>query len=149
MSPEHDLEVQRCDEAGGSCGQVMVEAAITMLLLFVFVFAIFEAGRLIQTQQALTYAARAGARRSVAPLTKTLPGTLATDVEAVVNYWLATAHLTGATIAVDQAYTIPPAATTYTRVTVTYQYSVMTLSMFGMLNIPLTGQSLMRNETSK
>lgn len=131
-------------------GQALVEAALTMLLLFVFIFAIFEGGRLLQVRQTLTDAAREGARHSVAPLTQTLPGTLATpaDVEAVVRSYLAAASLgAGATVTVDQAVVV--GTTTFTRVTVTYPYRVMTLLMFGSLNMTLTGQSLMRNETSQ
>ncbi len=150
MSSGHGIEVYGADRASSSRGQVVVEAAMTMLLLLVFLFAIFEAGRLIQTQQALTDAAREGARRSIAPLTQTMPGTLPTrgDVEGVVRNYLAAASLRGATVVVevDQAVTISPAATTYTRVTVTYPYRAMTLLMFGSLNLTLTGQSLMRNE---
>jgi hypothetical protein len=40
--------------------KALTEAAMTMLLLFVAIFAIFEGGRLIQTQQMLTDAARFG-----------------------------------------------------------------------------------------
>ena len=127
----------------------MVEAAITMLLLFVFIFAIFEAGRLIQVQQTLTDAARAGARRSVAPLTRTDVLAAPANVRAVVQSFLeaASVHVPINDIVVDQA--VPIAGMTYTRVTVPYQYRVMTLLMFGSLNITLTGQSLMRNETSQ
>ena len=136
-----------------SQGQAVVEAAMTMLLLFVFIFAIFEAGRLIQVQQALTDAAREGARRSVAPLTKTMPGTLATpaDVEGVVRSYLDAASVSSAaaTVLVDQAVVFAGSPTQYTRVTVTYPYRIMTLLMFGNLNMTLTGQSLMRNETSQ
>jgi Flp pilus assembly protein TadG len=126
----------------------MVEGALTLLLLFVFIFAIFEGGRVLQVQQALTDAAREGARRSVAPLTQTLPGTLPTqaDVQGVVKSFLdaASIHVPLGNISVDQTVLI--GTTTFTRVTVTYPYRVMT---FGSLNMTLTGQSLMRNETSK
>ncbi len=131
-----------------SRGQAMVEAALTMLLLFVFIFAIFEGGRLLQVRQALSDAAREGARFAVAPLTQTLPGTLPTRDEVIgfVQSYLAAASIAGATIDPQQ---VTIGTTTFTRVTVTYQYRVMTISMFGMLNMTLTGQSLMRNETSK
>jgi Flp pilus assembly protein TadG len=132
-------------------GQALVEAAMTILLLLVCIFAIWEGGRVLQVQQALTDAAREGARRSVAPLTQTLPGTLATtsDVQGVVQSFLQAASISvpNGNITVDQGVTI--GTTTFTRVTVTYPYHVMTLSMFGSLNnMTLTGESLMRNETS-
>ncbi len=129
-----------------SSGQALVEAAMTILLLFVFIFAIFEVGRLIQVQQALTDAAREGARRSVAPLTRT--DILAPDVVEVVQTYLeaASVHVSPADIVVDNNVLI--GGTTYTRVTIHYSYRVMTLLMFGSLNKTLTGQSLMRNETN-
>jgi len=129
-----------------SRGQALVEAAMTILLLFVFIFAIFEVGRLIQVQQALTDAAREGARRSVAPLTRT--DTLAPDVVEVVQTYLeaASVHVSPADIVVNNNVLI--GSTTYTRVTIHYSYRVMTLLMFGSLNKTLTGQSLMRNETN-
>ena len=132
-------------------GQALVEGAMTLLLLFVFLFAIFEAGRFLQVQQALTDAARDGARRSVAPLTQT--STLASDVKAVVKSYLRTAsvYVQDTDITVDQAFpvTVEILPMTYTKVTVTYSYHIMTLSMFGAWNMTLTGQSLMRNETSQ
>ncbi len=139
-------------------GQAMVEAAMTMLMFFVFLFAIFEAGRFIQVRQALTDAAREGARRSVAPMTRTLPGDLpnAADVQGIVQSYLNAASIYVGTcsppcpcssgICVNQ--TLDIGGITYTKVTVSYPYQIMTLVMFGDLNMTLTGQSLMRNETS-
>ncbi len=150
MSKQAGNEKHTCT-LGDSSGQAIVEAALMMLLLFVFIFAIFEAGRMIQVQQTLTDAAREGARLSVAPLTQTLPGTMASDSDiiAFVQSYLAAASLnaSGANSAVERPVT--GGTTTYTRVTVTYPYKVMTLLMFGNLNMTLTGKSLMRNETSQ
>ncbi len=132
-------------------GQALVETALTLLLLWVFIFAIFEGGRLIQVQQTLTDAAREGARRAVAPLTQTLPGTMLTpaEVKTFVQSYLeaASVHIPSGNIVVNPAF--DDGIRTYTEVTVTCPYQVMTLSMFGMLNMTLTGQSRMRNETSK
>ena len=136
--------------SGTQSGQALVEGAFITLFLFVFLFAIFEGGRLIQVQQAVTDAAREAARRSIAPFTRT--STLATvgDVQGVAAAYLRAASLdnTLATITVNQNVTLSGSTTVYTRVTVTYPYRIMTLRMFGMLNINLTGNSLMRNETS-
>ena len=52
-------------------GTVIVETAFTVLLLFTFLFAIMEAGRLFNVQETLTDAAREGARFGVTPLTQT------------------------------------------------------------------------------
>ena len=134
----------------GFSGQAMVEGALVLLLLFVFLFAVFEVGRLIQVQQALTDAAREGARRSIVPLTKTSILPTPADVTSVVEAYLEAASLDKnlATITVDQSVILGGSTTQYSRVTVTYPYQVMTISMFGMLNMNLTGSSLMRNETS-
>ena len=134
----------------GCSGQAMVEGALVLLLLFVFLFAVFEVGRLIQVQQALTDAAREGARRSIAPLTQTSILPTPADVTGVVEGYLEAASLDKnlATITVDQSVTLAGSTTQYSRVTVTYPYQVMTIRMFGMLNMNLTGSSLMRNETS-
>jgi Flp pilus assembly protein TadG len=129
-------------------GQALTEAAMTMLLLFVAIFAIFEGGRLIQTQQMLTDAARYGARLSVAPLTQTSTLLTPAQIETQVKNFLQTAHLIPArsNVAVNQNVAVGTGV--FTRVTVTYDYRIMTLSMFGPLNMTLTGRSLMRNETS-
>ncbi len=131
-------------------GQAMVEGAFVLLLLFVFLFGIFEAGRIIQVRQALTDAARAGARRSVAPYTQTDVLAHDWDIRALVKDYLraGSIYVNDADISIDQSVVIAGDPTRYTRVTVTYPYRIMTIGMFGMLNINLTGQSLMRNETS-
>ncbi len=52
-------------------GTVIVEAAFTLLLLFTFLFGLMEIGRFISVQQALTDAAREGARARITPLSQT------------------------------------------------------------------------------
>ncbi len=130
-------------------GQALVEAAMTMLLLLVFIFAIFEAGRYLQVQQVLTDAAREGARRAVAPYTRTDTLLDQAGVEPFVQSYLEAASVHGALVTVTHGVTIGGATTSYCRVTVTYDYHVMTTLMFGSLNMTLTGQSLMREETSQ
>lgn len=139
-----------CEPASNSRGQVMVEGALVMLLLFVFLFAVFEGGRFLHVQQALTDAAREGARHSVAPFTRTSNLAPIVEIETMVKSYLAAASLDGtaATIVVERPLILPGATTEYTRVTVSYPYSPITLGMFGILNRTLTGRALMRNETS-
>ncbi len=134
---------------GDARGQALVEAAMTMLLLLVFIFAIFEAGRYLQVQQALTDAAREGARRAVAPYTRTDTLLDQAGVDPFVQSYLEAASIHGALVRVDHGVTIGGSTTSYCRVTVTYDYHVMTTLMFGSLNMTLTGQSLMREETSQ
>jgi hypothetical protein len=67
----------------------MVEVALTVLLFFLFAF---EGERLLQGSQTLTDPAmEEAARRSVAPMTQTLPGTLSdpNDVKGVIPSHLA------------------------------------------------------------
>jgi Flp pilus assembly protein TadG len=134
-------------------GSAMVEAALTLLTLLVLIFGIFEAGRMLNIQQTLTNAAREGARLSVLPLQG---GTdmLAPEaqVRSRVRTFLDASGLNGAVvpdgnILVDQAYN-PGGTTVYSRVTVTVPYRVLTISMFGLLEVNLQGQAMMRNETN-
>ena len=142
-------------------GAAMVEAALTMLTLLVLLFAIFEAGRMLNIQQTLANAAREGARVSVLPAaatgtppvpSDTLP--TAAQVRLRVRTFLDAAGLNGAVvpdsdILVDQAYTPVAGSTIFSRVTVKVPYKVLSISMFNVLpNLKLQGQATMRNETN-
>jgi len=50
------MKIERTES--GELGAAMVEAALIMLTLLILLFAIFEAGRVINMQQTLTNAAR-------------------------------------------------------------------------------------------
>ena len=52
-------------------GVAIVEAALTLLLLFIFLFGLMEVSLLISVQQVLTNAAREGARARVTPYSQT------------------------------------------------------------------------------
>jgi Flp pilus assembly protein TadG len=125
-------------------GTAVVETAITLLLLFTFLFAIMEAGRVFNVQQTLTDAAREGARLAVSPLsqTDTLPN--GTEITARAQTFLDGAAISNAMVTVNN----PAAPMGYTRVQVTAPYQLITLSMFSNLSITLKGEALMRNETS-
>ena len=155
-------------------GAAMVEAALTMLTLLVLMFAIFESGRVMNIQQTLTNAAREGARFSVLPAAASgsplayyddLPSVSA--VQARVQEYLNAAGLNGATATVgvlqccDPTFnacanqapsptlpTCPAGQFHYSRVTVTVPYNVLTISMFGVLQMNMQGQATMRNETN-
>ena len=130
-------------------GSAMVEAALTMLTLFILLFAILEAGRMLNIQQTLTNAAREGARLSVLPAwggTDTLPSTGV--VQTRVQSFLNASGLNGAsaTVAVNNNHTV--GTTNYSLVTVTVPYKVLSISMFSLLEVNLQGQAMMRNETN-
>ena len=132
----------------GEFGQAMVETALILLAFFVVLFAIFEAGRVIQVQQTLTDAARLGARFAVAPLSRTSERPTSDMIEPLVQNFLHAAHIYGATMLAPTEIPVAGALAVYTEITVQYSYRVMTLPMFGAINMTLSGKSLMRNETS-
>ena len=141
MSPK-----KRTTEAGTA----IVEAALTLLLFFTLLMAIMEGGRFLNVQQTLTNAAREGARTAVAPLTQT--STLASDgeIETEVRRFLDAARISGVTVSVQrpiviQANGVPMECT---RVTTSVTYQVFSLAAFSNLSVNLTGEALMRNETS-
>jgi Flp pilus assembly protein TadG len=133
-------------------GSTIVESAIILLVFFMFIFGIAEAGRFLNTRQVLTNAAREGARLAVAPLsgTNTLPTT--TEIQDRVNQYLVSANITGATTTVDPAVSVVTGSVTtvYTRVQVQKAYQVVSVPyFFNALEVTLTGEALMRNETSE
>ena len=133
-------------------GTTTVEAAIILPVFLLLLFGIFEAGRFLNTRQVLTNAAREGARLAVTPLTgtNTLPTT--DDIQARVNDYLASANITGATTTVNPAVSVVTGSVTtvYTQVQVQKAYDILTVPyFFNMLQVTLTGEALMRNETSE
>ena len=131
-------------------GTVLVESAITLLMFFVMLFGIMEAGRFMSFQQTLTDAAREGTRVAIAPLTGT--STMASDsqIKTQAQIFLDSNHVTGATVTIDRPVVINTNGinTQFTRVTVKAPYQLITLSLFSNLAVTLQGKSLMRNETS-
>jgi len=133
-------------------GTTIVEAAIILLAFLMLLFGIVEAGRFINTRQALTNAAREGARFAVTPLsgTNTLP--TYSEVKDRVDQYLADASITGATTSVNPAVSVVTGSVTtvYTQVQVQKTYQVLSVpNYFNMLQVPLAGVALMRNETSE
>ena len=133
-------------------GSTTVEAAIILLAFLMLIFGVFEAGRFMNTRQVLTNAAREGARLAVAPLygTNTLPTTA--EIKDRVDEYLASANITGATTSVNPAVSVVTGSVTtvFTQVTVQLPYQVLTVpNFFNVLQVTLTGEALMRNETSE
>src|SRR5262245_25077401 len=108
-------------------GAVLVEAAFTLLLLFVFLLGIIEAGRFLNVQEVITNAAREGARQGVVPLTQTSTLLTATEIENNVKTFLSAANIDTSTANVDvqcvqadgSACAGGSTETDYTQVTVT------------------------------
>ena len=155
------------NELSGKCrerGVTTVEGAIILIAFFMLVFGVMELGWFMTTRQALTNAAREGARFAVVPAagTNTLP-----DQDVViekVDAYLAAAHIKDATTVVrcppevgetcthDAAMLVVTGSvsTAYTEVTVSKPYTVVTVpGFFKALEITLTGKAIMRRETSE
>ena len=130
-------------------GTAIVESALTMLTFFVILFAIMEGARFLSVQQVVSNAAREGARLSVAPLSGTSILASVAEIENYVNRFLQAASIQGATVTVDPLV-IPTGGilTQFTRVRVEVPYRLISLSMFSSLQVTLSGEALMRDETS-
>ena len=145
-------------------GSVLVEAAFTLLTLFIFLFGIMEAGRFFKVQQFLTDAAREGARVAATPLTQTTTLATKAQIDLAVQPFLAAAAITNGTVTVNcvslsnynTVYDTNPCSAGCpvagvacgSQVVVSAPYQIMSLAMFSNLSITLKGKALMRNETS-
>jgi Flp pilus assembly protein TadG len=137
-------------------GGTLVEGALTLLALFIFLFAIMEFGRAYNIYQTLTNAAREGARFAVAPCPSLgasgcpygagNPPTIG-DIQNRVQLYLDSAKITGATVSVDQAVngSINGTPTVFTNVNVQAPYSFI---FFPFGSITLRTQAVMRNENN-
>ena len=140
-----------------------MESAVILIMFFMLLFGVIEAGRFLNQRQVLTNAAREGARFAVLPLsgTNTLP--TQAEIQAKVDSFLAASHIVGATTAVkcplgaigcsstDASMSVVTGSVTtdYTEVTVSKDFAVVTIpGFFKALNITLSGKALMRRETS-
>ena len=73
-------------------GATVVEFAIVAPLLFLFIFAMIEFGRMVMVEQILTNAAREGARRGI------LEQSTRAEVETIVSDYLTESSISGATV---------------------------------------------------
>jgi len=132
-------------------GTAIVEAAIVLSLLFFMIFGIVECARFMQVQQALTDAAREGARLAVAPTTGTATLPSASEIGNEVQNFLGSAGIYGATVTVTPVNIVTGTVTTqFTNIRVELPYSLLTAlrGWFGVFEVTLSGEALMRNETS-
>ena len=123
-------------------GATVVEFAVVAPLLFLFIFAMIEFGRMVMVEQILTNAAREGARRGI------LEQTTAAEVETIVSDYLTGSSISGATVTVspDQLRQVGFGQPVTVSVSVPYsQVSWLPTPRFlGGTN--LTAQSVMRGE---
>ena len=124
-------------------GAAVVEFAVVAPIFILLVFGMIEFGRMVMVQQVLTNASREGARLAV------LDGTTTGEVLATVNEYLASASVTGASVAVNPD---PPANAAFgDPVTVTVaigfdQVSWLPAPMF-LSGTNLSAESVMRRES--
>lgn len=131
-------------------GTAVIEAALTIMTFMIMLFAIMEGSRFLSVQQALSNAAREGARLSVAPLSGTSTMPTVAEIENEVNRFLQASSIQGATVTVQRPVVVPTngVPTEFTRVRVQAPYRLISLAMFSSLEVTLDGEALMRNETS-
>ena len=129
-------------------GAELIEFAIVVPLLLLLLAGIFDFGMMFRTFEAVTNAAREGARVGV------LPGYAAEDIEARIDAYMAVSGLTGTyTVNVDNVPIATGAGTFNARaVTVNYTYQFAVLGAIGaafggdFTTIPLRAVSVMRTE---
>ena len=129
-------------------GAELIEFAIVVPLLLLLLAGIFDFGMMFRTFEAVTNAAREGARVGV------LPGYAAEDIEARIDAYMAVSGLTGTyTVDVDNVPIATGAGTFNARaVTVNYTYQFAVLGTIGaafggnFTTIPLRAVSVMRTE---
>jgi len=128
-------------------GGTLLEAAITLMLFFTLIFGVLEFGRAYNLYQAITNAAREGARYSVAPFpgTNNLPSN--GNVQARVQQYLDSVGARNTTVTVVQSTTgtVNGVDVVYTNVNVTAPYTFLFFP-YGSVTMQTTAQ--MRNETS-
>jgi Flp pilus assembly protein TadG len=132
-------------------GATIVEAALTVVLLFMFLDAVLEFGRAYNIYHIMTNAAREGARYAIAPApgTTILPTTA--QVQAQVNSFLSSGGVSGATVNVNPTtQTVNGAPLVYTTVQVTTPYTFFVPQLLGISNatVNLATSAEMRNETN-
>ncbi|MFV1964392.1 MAG: TadE/TadG family type IV pilus assembly protein [Pirellulaceae bacterium] len=120
-----------------------MEFAIVAPLFFLLLFGMIEFGRGVLVQQMITNASREGARRAV------LEGATIQEVDNVVNNYLASAAILGATINVDPSP--PSGAAAGDPVTVTVQIPFSQVSWLPaplfLENATMSATSVMRRES--
>jgi Flp pilus assembly protein TadG len=134
-------------------GAAVIEGALILLTLFTLIFSIWEAGRFFNVQNVVTNAAREGARLAVTPLTQTSNLPSDTEIQDRVTVFLQSSAIRNSTITINDgdgiATPVVIDGNEFTRVRVSVPYGFLTLPLLGdVLNVNITGEALMRNETS-
>jgi Flp pilus assembly protein TadG len=158
MSKSNRCQPKRNQRRGGA----VVEAALVLPMIIMFLFGILEYGRYIMTLQVMTNAAREGARFALAhtqPVTVggTTYGNATSDVSAVVNKALAGQSLQGQNVQIYASDSLGNNIGSWNsaqagdlvcvRITGNYK-SVITTLLHLSPTIPVTVQAAMRSESN-
>jgi Flp pilus assembly protein TadG len=143
------LRIRSADGWRSARGAELIEFAFVVPIFLVLLAGIFDFGMMFRTYEAVTNAAREGARVGV------LPGYAPEDVEDRVDAYMGASGLTGTyTVTVDNLPVATGAGTFTARsVTVDYTYQFAVLGPIGAFfggtysTIPLRAVSVMRTET--
>jgi len=139
-------------------GATIVEAALTILLLFLFLDGVLEFGRMYNIYHVITNAAREGARFAVAPVSVQGSSPTSTQVQSTVQSFLDSAGVSGATVTVVRCQgtacnpVMPPVNGVdeyYWDINVTAPYSFVAPNLLGTKTIPtvlLQSDARMRDE---
>ena len=124
-------------------GVSATEFAVIAPVLFLFVFAMFEFGRMVMIQQTMTNAARAGCRRAVLATT-----TDKTQVESTVKEHLgkSMSDTSDVTIAVNPSTLSGMASGTQVSVDVSVDYSDVSWVPSSILNPTISSRSVQQRE---
>jgi Flp pilus assembly protein TadG len=131
-------------------GSELIEFALVTPILILLLAGIFDFGMMFRTYEAVTNAAREGARVGV------LPGYAVADVQTRVNDYLAVSGLTGTRVINVTSVPQATGAGTFTarRVEINYTYTFTILGPVGSAfggsfgTIPLRAVSVMRTEAA-
>lgn len=121
----------------------IVEFAVVLPILFLFLFGTIEFGRLMMVEQTLTNAAREGARLAV------LEGATASQVVARVNNYLNVSGISGQTVTLNPSDPASVSVDQPVTVTVAVPYSSIAWlpgSFAGLSDLTLQTSSVMRKE---
>lgn len=130
----------------GERGVAILESAVILLAFFVVVLGIMEAGRFLSIQQTLNNAAREGARLAVLPLTGTNDLPTDTQIQNRVQAFLDSNGIQSASVNITR--NVAAGGDVFTLVQTSTTYEVLSIAMFSDLEIALSGNARMRNETS-
>jgi Flp pilus assembly protein TadG len=125
-------------------GAAVVEFAVVAPVFFILVFGLIEYGRAVMVEQILTNAAREGARSAI------LTSATTNGVKSVVNTYLSSASISGATVTVSP--NPPSSASSGSNVTVTVSIPFTSVSWlpspFYLGSTTLTATCAMRTEVT-